>query len=42
MSVYNVIIARTYIQSSIPFDLYESASLDGCTDDRYLTSVVLP
>ena len=42
MSVYNVIIARTYIQSSIPFDLYESASLDGCTDDRYLIRVVLP
>ena len=42
MSVYNVIIARTYIQSSIPFDLYESASLDGCTDDKYLISVVLP
>ena len=42
MSVYNVIIARTYIQSSIPFDLYESASLDGCKDDRYLISVVLP
>lgn len=42
MSVYNVIIARTYIQSSIPFDLYEAASLDGCTDDRYLISVVLP
>ena len=42
MSVYNVIIARTYIQSSVPFDLYESASLDGCTDDRYLISVVLP
>ncbi|MGN1071033.1 MAG: carbohydrate ABC transporter permease [Candidatus Fimadaptatus sp.] len=42
MSVYNVIIARTYIQSSIPFDLYESASLDGCTDDRYLIKIVLP
>lgn len=42
MSVYNVIIARTYIQTSIPFELYESASLDGCTDDRYLVSVVLP
>ena len=42
MSVYNVVIARTYIQSSIPFDLYESASLDGCTDDRYLVKIVLP
>ena len=42
MSVYNVVIARTYIQSSIPFDLYELASLDGCTDDRYLVKIVLP
>ena len=42
MSVYNVIIARTYIQLSIPFELYESASLDGCTDDRYLIRIVLP
>ena len=42
MSVYNVVIARTYIQSSIPFDLYESASLDGCTDDRSLIKIVLP
>ena len=42
MSVYNVIIARTYIQSSVPHELYESASLDGCTDFRYLWQIVLP
>lgn len=42
MSVYNVIIARTYIQTSIPEELYESASLDGCTDDRFLVRIVLP
>ena len=28
ISVYNTIIARTYFQSSIPYDLYESATLD--------------
>ena len=42
MSVYNVIIARTYIQSSVPHELYESASLYGCTDFRYLWQIVLP
>lgn len=42
ISVYNMIVARTYIVNSIPIELFESASLDGCTDDRYLLSVVLP
>lgn len=42
LSVYNVIIARTYIQSSIPHELYESAALDGCTDFRYVWQVVVP
>lgn len=42
MSVYNVVIARTYIQSSVPHELYESASLDGCTDFRYLWQIVVP
>lgn len=42
ISVYNMIVARTYIVNSIPTELYESASLDGCTDDRYLWSIVLP
>ena len=31
MSVYNVIIARTFMQNSIPYDLYESAMIDGCS-----------
>ena len=42
MSVYNVIIARTYIQTSVPHELYESASLDGCSDFRYLWQIVVP
>lgn len=42
MSVYNMIIMRTYFQSSIPMELLESAQLDGCSDLRFLRSIVLP
>lgn len=41
ISVYNMIIARTFMQS-IPDDLREAAYLDGCSDIRYLTSIVIP
>lgn len=42
VGVYNVIITRTFIQSTIPYDLYESASLDGCSDIGYFLKVVIP
>lgn len=42
MSVYNMIIARTFIQSSIPSELLEAAKIDGCSDIRYFTQIVLP
>ncbi len=42
VSIYNVIIARTYFQNSIPYDLYESATIDGCSDIRYILSILLP
>lgn len=42
LSVYNVIITRTFISSSIPSTLYEAAELDGCSDFRYLISIVFP
>ena len=42
LSVYNVIITRTFIQSSIPQSLHEAAELDGCSDFRYLVSIVVP
>lgn len=42
MSVYNMIIAKTYIQSSIPEDLLEASQIDGCSDIKYLSHVVLP
>lgn len=42
VAVWNVIIARTYFQSSIPKEMLEAARIDGCTDLKFLTSVVLP
>jgi putative aldouronate transport system permease protein len=42
LSVYNMIIARTFIQSNIPSELHESASMDGCSDTKFFMSIVLP
>ncbi|WP_405113262.1 carbohydrate ABC transporter permease [Paenibacillus sp. FSL K6-1217] len=42
LSVYNMIIARTFIQSSIPGELIEATSIDGCSDARFFFSFVLP
>lgn len=42
MSVFNLILMRTYIQTSIPESLQEAAFLDGCNDFRYLWSIVVP
>ena len=42
ISVYNVIVARTFFQNSIPAELYEAAELDGCSDIYYLLRVVIP
>lgn len=42
VNTYNLIIARTFIQNSIPEDLYEAAVLDGCSHMTYFMKVVLP
>lgn len=42
ISVYNMIIARTYFQNSIPGEMLESARLDGCDDIKILSKMVLP
>ena len=41
ISVYNMIIARTFIQN-IPDDIEEAAKIDGCSDFRYFFEMVLP
>lgn len=42
LSVFNLIIVRTFFESSIPEELHEAAVLDGCSHFRYFISVVLP
>lgn len=42
ISVYNMIITRTFMQSSIPYELFEAAKIDGCNDFRYFFAIVLP
>ncbi|WP_059054120.1 carbohydrate ABC transporter permease [Paenibacillus senegalimassiliensis] len=42
VSVYNMIIMRTYFQQNIPVELEESAFIDGATDIQLLLKVVLP
>ncbi|SET68240.1 carbohydrate ABC transporter permease [Paenibacillus sp. NFR01] len=40
--VWQVIIARSFFQSSIPEELLEASEIDGCSDLRFIRSVVLP
>jgi ABC-type sugar transport system, permease component len=42
INVYNMVICRTFFQSTIPRELLEAAQLDGCTDFRFVWSIVLP
>jgi multiple sugar transport system permease protein/putative aldouronate transport system permease protein len=42
VSVYNVIVARTFFTLTIPLDLHEAAVMEGCSDFRFLLRVVLP
>lgn len=42
MNAWFVILTRTYFQSNIPEELYESANLDGCSVFRMLVSITLP
>ena len=42
LSVYNLIITRTFFESSIPKELQEAAELDGCSHFRYFGQIVLP
>jgi multiple sugar transport system permease protein/putative aldouronate transport system permease protein len=42
ISIYNMIIARTFIQNTIPKELFESAKIDGSSEFRCFLSIVLP
>lgn len=40
--VFDMIVARTFFQTSIPGDLWEAAQIDGCGNLRFFVLVVLP
>jgi len=42
VSVFNLLVMRTFFNSSIPEELFEAAYVDGCNNARILISVVLP
>ena len=42
MSVYNMIITRTFFQNGVPHELLEASQIDGCSDARYFFSILLP
>lgn len=42
VSVWNMMVARTYIETTIPEELYEAAVLDGATHFQFFSRVVLP
>lgn len=42
ISAYNMIIARTFFSANIPRELLEAAQMDGCSDFKFLLSIVIP
>lgn len=42
VSVWNMVVARTYFQTSVPYELQEAAKIDGCSDFKVFYRVVLP
>lgn len=42
LSVYNMIVARTFFSTSIPYEITEAAKIDGCDDFSILVKIVLP
>ena len=42
LSIWNMVIMRTFFQNSIPKEIYEAATIDGCSDMRYLFKIVIP
>ena len=42
ISAYNLILTRSFIEQSIPEEMYEAASIDGCSRTSYFLRIVLP
>ncbi|MNI22230.1 L-arabinose transport system permease protein AraQ [compost metagenome] len=42
VSVWNIMLMRTFFQSGLPFELQEAAAIDGCSNLRILWRIILP
>lgn len=42
VSVTNIIISRTFIKNTIPYELFEAASVDGCSHTAFFFRIVMP
>src|SRR5699024_8666876 len=42
IAVWQLIIARTFFQTTVPDELVEASQMDGCSDLRFLWSIVIP
>lgn len=42
VSVWNIIIMRTFFQQSLPHEIQEAAQIDGCSNIKILFKIVLP
>ncbi|MBA2938574.1 carbohydrate ABC transporter permease [Paenibacillus sp. CGMCC 1.16610] len=42
VSVWNIMLMRTFFQNGLPFELQEAAAIDGCSNLRILWRIVLP
>ncbi len=42
LSIWNLIVCRTYFQSNIPIELWEAASIDGCSVYKFFFKMVIP
>jgi len=42
IGVTNMIVVRTFFQTSVPGELLEASRLDGCTDTQYFFKVLIP
>lgn len=42
INIYNMIIAKSFFENSIPDDMREAAELDGCGNIRFFIQIVLP
>ncbi|GAE32251.1 carbohydrate ABC transporter permease [Halalkalibacter hemicellulosilyticus] len=42
VNIFNLIITRTFFEHTIPKEMHEAASIDGCNHFRFFLSIVLP